>query len=978
MPSLKNIHEPEIPGPFSIIFVHGLGGDPETTWMSRPADHTTLWPRWVGEESGCDTWVLGYDAALSGWRDAAMSLPEQGVSVLDRLSGHKALRERPLILVGHSMGGLVIKTAIVQAMTHDVERHAEVARQVRGVVFLATPHQGSDLANLATAFRGLLRTNVQVGDLTANNAHLLGLNRQFRKLYGELGLRARSFSETRGVELGRRFFRLFRGPSVMVVPAASSDPNMPGEESIPIAADHFSICKPAMRQGDQVHDSLLAFIEDLASRPVAQDRAAAAGPAGPSTLGPVETMPPVSAAPAAPVRPGRLTGAKDARLRPREGEVLGRVDEVAAVLAFLRSNDDSAVVFAHVTGCGGIGKTEVCKAALKAWLDACPEQTAFYVDVPDESKPADLPGLIGRALGVNDVMDPQQLAQLLVPGLYYLDNLESVAEQEEGIRLLDALQKIPDVRLLASSRVDLTGMMSRRIAIDALLPDAALALFRKLWTGDVQPPDAALRQFVSQDLGCHPLSVTLIARLGNTYPFVDLVARWRSVGVVLADGHLIDSRLGSLPISLRLTKDTLQAQPGALQLWMLAALFPDGIESERVSAFEQAGHWPDAARQALTRHHIWKLRGARFHLLPPVARFALDGFASEQAAAWWSEVRLLAFQHFNQLAERADSIASNDENLRARAQLLGEFEALHRMVFQELRVGTPGDGVLETLLWNLDNTLQFRILSAAEILRASLPYMKRPASTLVRLADQEMRLGKPEESRALRERALKTYEREGNALGMANTLHSQGNLERFLTRFDEARKLYLRALSLFAQVEDQQGQANTYRALGNLERVLGHVDDARKQFERALSLYEEQRDDQGQASVLQVMGIMEISRDMDKARALLERALPMFIREQDWQGEANTHQSLGDLEQVAGHPREALGLYRLALDLYASGGDLMGEANVWAEMARCHAMLDEDREKHAALERAWRAAEASNIESARRYVSRVATQLDGE
>ncbi|WDD93018.1 tetratricopeptide repeat protein [Burkholderia sp. FERM BP-3421] len=974
MPSLKNIHQPKEPGLFSIIFVHGLDGDPEQTWMSRPKDPTTLWPRWVGEESGCDTWVLGYDAKLSGWRSAAMSLPDQGTSVLDRLEGHKALRNRPLILVGHSMGGLVIKTAIVHAMTHDVARYANLVRWIRGVVFLATPHQGSDLANLAMAFKGLLRTNVQVGDLTANNTHLLSLNRQFNKQYGELGFRVRSFAETHGVELQRRLLKWLPGPRVMVVPAGSSDPHVPGEVPIPIDADHFSICKPATRQGDQVHDSLIAFIADLPRSREAQaepppHEGAATPAASPEAIRPAPSD--------APRQPGRLSGCKDARLRPREGEVLGRADEVAAVLAFLHSSDDSAVVFAHVTGCGGIGKTEVCKAALEAWLKACPEQTAFYVDVPDEANPADLPGLMGRALGVDDVADGNSLAQVLVPGLYYLDNLESVAEQEDGIRLLREVQKIQGVRLLASSRVDLTGVMSRPIRIDALPLDAATALFRKLWTGDAPPPDDDLRRFVSDDLGCHALSVTLIARLGNAYPFADLVARWRSVGVALAEGRLIDSRLDSLSISLCLTKDALQDQPGALQLWMLAALFPDGVDSHRVSAFEEAGGWPDAARQALTRHHVWKLRGDRFHLLPPVARFALDGFSSEGAKACWSEVRLIAFAYFDCLAEAADSIVSTDESLRARAQLLSVFEAVHRMISRELRLGAPGDGVLEALLHHLDPTLQFRPTAAAEILRASLPHMKQPALMLARLGDLETRQGNPEASQALYARALHLYEAAGDVLGTANTLQSLGNLGLCLSEFDEAQELLACALTMFLQAGDRQGQANTHRSLAELERRLGHGEAAREQYHRAFSLYEQQGDSLGQANALYGLGLLLIEQDGDDARVLLERAEAIFVRVQDSQGQGDAQQALGDVERCAGNAGEALAFYRSALELYARGGDLAGAAHAHSEIARCHAMLNEERERNLSLTQAWRAAKASNIESVLRYVLRVLVELAG-
>lgn len=78
MSTLQPVYEPSKLGPFSIIFVHGLGGHPEATWMSDPDKPETLWPKWVGEDTGCDTWVLGYEAALSSWQEVTMALPDQG------------------------------------------------------------------------------------------------------------------------------------------------------------------------------------------------------------------------------------------------------------------------------------------------------------------------------------------------------------------------------------------------------------------------------------------------------------------------------------------------------------------------------------------------------------------------------------------------------------------------------------------------------------------------------------------------------------------------------------------------------------------------------------------------------------------------------------------------------------------------------------------------------------------------------------
>ncbi|KAL7944560.1 hypothetical protein V8C42DRAFT_325181 [Trichoderma barbatum] len=63
-------------------------------------------------------------------------------------------RKRPLILIGHSMGGLVIKQVLVLAHqmppTHpDYANHQNFLNSVSSVMFLGTPHEGSSLVKWA-------------------------------------------------------------------------------------------------------------------------------------------------------------------------------------------------------------------------------------------------------------------------------------------------------------------------------------------------------------------------------------------------------------------------------------------------------------------------------------------------------------------------------------------------------------------------------------------------------------------------------------------------------------------------------------------------------------------------------------------------------------------------------------------------------------------------------------------------------------
>lgn len=247
----------------AVIFIHGLNGDARKTWMINEKDDSTLWPRWLASDVVCSVWLLGYDAKLSSWQDNAMPLPDQGDSVLETLATEEGLKNRPLLLIGHSMGGLVIKTLIHHGRTKGVPRYESVVKRIRGVSFIATPHNGSQLATLAKYVAFVLRTNPQVGNMQTHDAHLRSLNQQFLAYFNakDTFVAVRTFAETRGVLIGKKLLGWNVGGTKLVVDPDSSEPHVPGEIAVRLPEDHISICKLA-NKGDQLYKSLLGFIKE--------------------------------------------------------------------------------------------------------------------------------------------------------------------------------------------------------------------------------------------------------------------------------------------------------------------------------------------------------------------------------------------------------------------------------------------------------------------------------------------------------------------------------------------------------------------------------------------------------------------------------------------------------------------------------------------------------------------------------------------
>lgn len=257
MAELVQVHKPvNSTGKPSIVFIHGLDGDTRSTWMSDPKDEKTLWPKWLGEDTQCPVWLLGYGAAMSRWKADAMALPRQASAVLERLASEPALAGGPLVLVGHSLGGLVIKTAVKQGVGRDVERHKQLVQSIKGIAFVGTPHFGSKLASMAGWFK-LVRANPQVSDLALDDAYLEELNQLFVKVLKDLDIRVRVYSETQPMRLPGLLRWLPVGTTV--VSPGSSQPHIPGEAGTPVAADHLSICKPKDRASG-IYPSMKAFI----------------------------------------------------------------------------------------------------------------------------------------------------------------------------------------------------------------------------------------------------------------------------------------------------------------------------------------------------------------------------------------------------------------------------------------------------------------------------------------------------------------------------------------------------------------------------------------------------------------------------------------------------------------------------------------------------------------------------------------------
>jgi hypothetical protein len=164
-----------------------------------------------------------------------MALPDRAANVLAELVAER-LDGRPLVFVCHSLGGLLVKQLLRAAADQPGTATGRILDQTQGVVFLATPNAGSDLATWMDRLRLLVAPSLATQDLEAHSPYLRDLNFWYREWAPREDIATLVF-----VESGRT-------KGVTVVDPTSGDPGIPGVRPIPLDADHLTICKPASRE----------------------------------------------------------------------------------------------------------------------------------------------------------------------------------------------------------------------------------------------------------------------------------------------------------------------------------------------------------------------------------------------------------------------------------------------------------------------------------------------------------------------------------------------------------------------------------------------------------------------------------------------------------------------------------------------------------------------------------------------------------
>lgn len=154
----------------AMIFVHGLHGDPDGTWRQSKTSKTLPELLALDEKlNGIDVYSFGYPSNL------VVNYDFREVSKILHSEIKAHLTGKDIILIAHSMGGLVVQQYLIDQFE---QFNNTAVKQVKGIIYMAVPFEGSSKANFASWF---VPYHKQVSSLIVNNPLLQELRENWVK-----------------------------------------------------------------------------------------------------------------------------------------------------------------------------------------------------------------------------------------------------------------------------------------------------------------------------------------------------------------------------------------------------------------------------------------------------------------------------------------------------------------------------------------------------------------------------------------------------------------------------------------------------------------------------------------------------------------------------------------------------------------------------------------------------------------------------
>ncbi|KAL7934294.1 peptidase C14 [Trichoderma chlorosporum] len=249
-PSLEVLYSPTAgDAEVDVVAVHGLGANVDWSWVWQDKTGQRSPVHWLRNPDMLPAVVpkariLAYNYE-SRWHINAPQLRLQlcGKEFMRSLHNFRSKEsKRPIVFIGHSLGGLVILYGLLDAHEKDELKH--LPENTVGFVSLGTPFRGTDMqpiAQLATWIMAPFHSHWGIiADLSYDNANLRDKMHTFGELVEKFNIPVHCFFELYKTDYGKRFGipDVIKG---MVVKEASAC--VPGWPNTPLETDHLKINK---------------------------------------------------------------------------------------------------------------------------------------------------------------------------------------------------------------------------------------------------------------------------------------------------------------------------------------------------------------------------------------------------------------------------------------------------------------------------------------------------------------------------------------------------------------------------------------------------------------------------------------------------------------------------------------------------------------------------------------------------------------
>ncbi|KAK2042669.1 hypothetical protein LZ31DRAFT_525790 [Colletotrichum somersetense] len=246
-----------------IVAVPGLGSHPLGSWRSPKNDDVWLRDFLPNDVPDIRVLIYGYDTTLEDSR-SKQSIEDLGGILLERVVAFRArdgTTRRPLIFIGHSLGGLLVKEALIRARRRSDGAVADLAKACYALLFFGVPNLGLRNDQLMTMVHGQPNAGL-IHDLIVDNdseasTFLKRLADQFSETckghYRVMSFFERMLSPTLQLNAEGKWEKT--GPASLLVTQKSATATglvaVAEEDNIALNADHSGIVKYSSKsQGD--------------------------------------------------------------------------------------------------------------------------------------------------------------------------------------------------------------------------------------------------------------------------------------------------------------------------------------------------------------------------------------------------------------------------------------------------------------------------------------------------------------------------------------------------------------------------------------------------------------------------------------------------------------------------------------------------------------------------------------------------------